>query len=417
MAIGRSGEYDMHKFLCGAMLVLLAASTAWCADTIAIQDSSGAIVANLPVVQRGNVRLIPLDALARPAGWTLLRADSQFVVTLPGEAITIRLGNPFVRVNDRFLQLRFPPEEWDGSLWIPFGNLRDLFEDRAEPDATEKIIRLRFSAVIENKPDTLAAVAPPTAAPKMAAPQNTPPEPTAPATASQPWVLKTVIVDPGHGGKDTGARGLLGLMEKNVTLDLATRLVRLLKEKKLNAELTRSDDEFVSLQDRTHFANQHHGDLFVSIHCNSNRDPSIHGLETYFLKPARTQKAVDAAMRENSSVKLEDAPGNYQDLTQQNYILLTMATAQYMKDSEIMAANALHEISQGVGFDSRGVDQAGFYVLMGASMPAVLVECGYLSNADDVRYLTSEKGRQKIAEALLESIMKTRDTLEASVTR
>jgi N-acetylmuramoyl-L-alanine amidase len=398
----------MKRLMIGLLLLLGMAWPAFSSDVIAIQDSSGKTVGEIPVVQRGSVRLIPLNSLAQPAGWTLLRADSQYVITLPGATIMVHLDNPFVRVNDRFVQLRFPPEEWDGSLWIPFGNLRDLFEDRAEPDATEKTIHLRFSQVIapspaEVKPDSMAEA--PTSAPAPA------------PTSTQAWELKTVIIDPGHGGKDTGARGLLGMLEKDVTLDLARRLIAILKQRKLNAELTRTNDQFVSLQDRTHFANQHRGDLFISIHCNSNRDATIHGVETYFLKPARTQKAVDVAMRENSSVKLEDVPGNYQDLTQENYILLTMATSQYMRDSEIMAVNALHEVTQGVGFDSRGVDQAGFYVLMGASMPAVLVECGYLSNTDDVRYLTSEKGRQKIAESLAESIMKTRDTLEASVTR
>jgi N-acetylmuramoyl-L-alanine amidase len=385
----------MPRKLAGLLLAfLLTATAAWPAEGIPLTDDAGAALGSLPYVARGDERLVPLAMLVRAAAWSAEQGDGRHVVALPGDTVTLRLGNAFSRVGSRFVQLRLSPEEWDGSLWIPLANLRDLFPRDVEILPDLRAIRLRVAPAI---PDTSQRG-------------------SADALPDQ-WVLKTVVVDPGHGGKDSGARGLDNLLEKEITLDIARRLARLLDQRGLNAELTRSGDRFVSLQERTHFANERQGDLLISIHCNSSRRPESRGVEAYFLKPARTERAIEVAMRENDVVKLENGNAQYQDLTQDNYILLTMATSQYMRDSETWAAQAVRMTATSVGLEARGVDQAGFYVLMGASMPAVLVECGFLTNPDDAKVLASERGRQKIAEALLESVMRVKTNLEGSASR
>jgi N-acetylmuramoyl-L-alanine amidase len=226
-----------------------------------------------------------------------------------------------------------------------------------------------------------------------------------------------VIIDPGHGGKDQGAAGLFDMLEKDVTLDIAKRVARELRREGIDVKLTREEDRFVPLNKRTEFANENRGDLFVSVHANSFRDATINGFECYLLNPARTERAVNVASKENAVVELEASDFEYQDLTEENHILLTMATAQYLKDSETWAALTLQEAKEKAGLESRGVDQAGFYVLMGASMPAILVESGFLTNPTDARNLASERGRQRIAEAVSSSIIRMKNTMEATASR
>lgn len=386
----------MLRFISGLMVMLmLAATAAWAADVIPLTDMEGTSLGSLPYVARGAERMTPLTMLIRAAEWTSEQGDGRHVITLPEDTVILKAGNVFARTGGRFIQMRNAPEEWDGSLWVPLSNLRDLFPRDVEilPDA--RAVRLR--------------VAPPAATDTMPRGSTD--------TLPERWVLKTVIVDPGHGGKDSGARGLYNLFEKDITLDIGKRVSRILGARGLDVKMTRSNDRFLSLQDRTRYANEKRGDLMVSIHCNSSRNADSHGVEAYFLKPARTERAVDAAMRENEVVKLESGDAQYQDLTQDNYILLTMATSQYMRDSEVWAAQMVRLTSTSVGFESRGVDQAGFYVLMGASMPAVLVECGFLTNPNDAKILASERGRQRIAEALAESVLRMKSNLEGSASR
>jgi N-acetylmuramoyl-L-alanine amidase len=312
--------------------------------------------------------------------------------------VVVRRGNPFVKVNDGHVQLRLAPEEWDGSLWLPISGLEKLFPGGLVLDTLSGALKVKLGAVQEET--TPAGL-----------------EKSQLKDEDQGWQLGTVIIDPGHGGKDQGAAGLYDLLEKDITLDIAKRIVRELRREGIDAKLTREEDKFVPLNKRTEFANENRGDLFVSVHANSFRDATIQGFECYFLNPARTERAVDVASKENAVVELEASDFEYQDLTEENHILLTMATAQYMKDSETWAGLTLQEAKDKAGLESRGIDQAGFYVLMGASMPAILVECGFLTNPSDARNLASERGRQKIADAVSTSITKMKSAMEATASR
>lgn len=221
------------------------------------------------------------------------------------------------------------------------------------------------------------------------------------------WRFDTIVIDPGHGGKDPGAVGKSGLKEKVVTLDIALRLEKLLKRKLgVKTVLTRRKDVFIPLHERGKIANRSEGKLFVSIHANASRDRRAHGVETYFLSPARTDKALRVAELENASIKYEADQSYYRDMDDENFILLTMTKSNDLKESETLAGYIQSGFADHSGLKSRGVDQAGFYVLYGANMPAILFEVAFISNRREEKLLKSKKFRQETAEILCNSIIK-----------
>ncbi|MEJ2615628.1 MAG: N-acetylmuramoyl-L-alanine amidase [Ignavibacteriaceae bacterium] len=233
------------------------------------------------------------------------------------------------------------------------------------------------------------------------------------------WDFDVIVIDPGHGGKDPGTIGINGIKEKNVTLGIALKLGRLIQKniKGVKVVYTRKTDKFPELYKRDKIANEANGKLFISIHCNSTpRKPSsANGFEVYLLRPGRTKEAIDIAERENSVIKYEDNPERYKKLTDENFILVSMAHSAYMKYSEKFADILNKEFNKDLNIDSRGVKQAGFYVLVGAAMPSVLIETGFLSNRHDAKLLSSSRGQQKIAESIYRAVKKFKGQYEKSL--
>jgi len=221
----------------------------------------------------------------------------------------------------------------------------------------------------------------------------------------QKWAFDVIVVDPGHGGKDPGATGSKGTKEKNIVLQVAKRLKPLLEQRlKVRVVLTRDKDKFVPLSERGNIANSVGGKLFVSLHCNAARDRKAHGIETYFLAPARRERALEVALTENSVIRYEETTAQYPDLTDEGYILTVMAQSHFLKESEYLASVVQTETARVLNLPDRGVDQAGFYVLIGASMPAILFEMGFISNKKEEALLRSARFQQELAEALFRSI-------------
>lgn len=222
------------------------------------------------------------------------------------------------------------------------------------------------------------------------------------------WDLDVIVVDAGHGGIDVGAEGVNGVYEKNITLAIAKRL----KEKIHRAfpatkvVLTRDDDTFVELYRRTQIANEAKGKLFISIHCNSmpTKPHKAQGCETYILRPGRNDDAARVAARENASVKFESSTSRYAKLDEEQLIVATLAQRSFVRFSERLATAVQREVSKGTGLKDRGVSQAGFYVLVGASMPNILFETAFLSNEDDARYISSDEGQEAVAEAMVRAL-------------
>ncbi|MCX7612378.1 MAG: N-acetylmuramoyl-L-alanine amidase [Ignavibacterium sp.] len=237
-----------------------------------------------------------------------------------------------------------------------------------------------------------------------------------PAPKKEKWEFDVIVIDPGHGGKDPGAIGVNGAKEKDITLGIALKLGQIIKEnfKDVKVVYTRKTDVFVDLYKRGKIANENNGKLFISIHCNSTpKKPSdASGFEVYLLRPGRTKEAIAIAEFENSVIKYEEDPNRYQKLTDENFILVSMAQSAYMRFSEKFAEMLHNQFSNHHTLSSRGVKQAGFYVLVGASMPNVLIETGYLSNRKDAEFLNSKRGQEEIAQKIFNAIKNYREHYE-----
>jgi len=216
--------------------------------------------------------------------------------------------------------------------------------------------------------------------------------------------FKTVVIDPGHGGRDGGAVGPDGTKEKDLVLVIAREIKRLIEQKiGVRVLLTREGDYFVPLEERNRIASSAGADIFVSIHANSTQRPSVRGVETFFMSlEASDEEAMAAAEAENSVVLFEGKDVSMDgDLAA---ILFDMAQTEHMEDSSRFA-KALHgNIKRSLDTADRGVKQAPFIVLAGATMPAVLVEVGFMSNPLDLEMLNNGEARQKIASAVYKSI-------------
>ena len=226
----------------------------------------------------------------------------------------------------------------------------------------------------------------------------------------QKWEFKTIVIDAGHGGKDPGAVGYRGTKEKDIALDVAKRLEKKLS-KNLNVKIvmTRDEDIFLRLSERTKIANQNNGSLFISIHTNAAEDRRASGFETFLIGPNKNEAAVRVAARENAVLELEGISG--QKLTNEDLIKATIAQSAFASKSEQFASMVQGEIKKRVQSKDRGVKQAGFYVLMGASMPNVLVELGFISNPSEEKKLRSPQYRDQLATAIYRAVEQYQKTL------
>ena len=217
--------------------------------------------------------------------------------------------------------------------------------------------------------------------------------------------LDTVVLDAGHGGKDPGSQGKYGTKEKDVVLDITKRIGRLLeKHTRIKVVYTRDEDVWIPLVNRTKMANNAGGKMFVSIHANSNNNRKVQGFETFLYSLAKSDDAIEVASRENSVIQFEENVSQYKDLSGEKMILATMAQSMFLKESEDLAAIIQMELDKKLTTPNRGVKQAGFYVLYGASMPNVLVEIGFISNPAEEKKMKQGEYRQMIAEAVYEGI-------------
>ena len=224
------------------------------------------------------------------------------------------------------------------------------------------------------------------------------------------WEFKTIVIDAGHGGKDPGAVGYRGTKEKDIALDVAKRLEKKLS-KNMNVKIimTRDEDVFLRLSERTKIANESNGNLFISIHTNAAEDRRASGFETFLIGPNKNEAAVRVAARENAVLELEGTTGK--KLTNEDLIQATIAQSAFASKSEQFASMVQKEIKKRVQSRDRGVKQAGFYVLMGASMPNVLVELGFISNPSEEKKLRSPQYRDQLATAIYRAVEQYQKTL------
>lgn len=229
----------------------------------------------------------------------------------------------------------------------------------------------------------------------------------------------TIVIDPGHGGSDPGCHGLYA-REKDVTLAISLRLGDLLKQNcpDVRVIFTRTTDTFVELEERAAIANRNKADLFVCIHCNANSDRTAYGTETYLMGISKVQGNLEVAQRENSVILLED---NYKQkydgfdpASPEANIFFSLYQNAHMQQS-IMLADKIENDYKTDGRYSRGVKQAGFWVLWRTNMPSILTETGFLTNRDEEKYLSSASGEQQVAQDIFNAIVQYKNEWSESV--
>jgi N-acetylmuramoyl-L-alanine amidase len=213
-----------------------------------------------------------------------------------------------------------------------------------------------------------------------------------------------IVIDAGHGGHDTGTIGATGLMEKDLCLDVALRLGKIIQQRLPGAEVvyTRADDTYIPLEERTNIANEAKADLFISIHANSSRDRGARGIETYYLNLKGTAEAMEVAARENATA--QEGVHDLQDLVKK------IAQTEKIEESRELAVDIQDSLSKRIQKSAktvkdRGVRKAPFVVLIGADMPSILTEISFLSNPADEKLLKQPEQRQRVAEGLYQGVI------------
>ena len=271
-------------------------------------------------------------------------------------------------------------------------------------------IRRYKQFALENPARLVVDVTPARALPEASSPDPTPPtpspsgafEPPPQPTIPQAKSFKTIVLDPGHGGKDPGARGLRGTEEKDITLKVAARLRDLLgKQPGIRVLMTRDQDVFVELEERAKFANRHDADLFVSIHVNSHPSRSVKGIEIYHFGEAKDQRALEVAARENGTPLNSTGTGV-------EYFLADLLTAKKIEESMELAWTAKESLVTHMNghyaVTDHGVKTAPFYVLRYTSMPSILAEIAYISNPSEEDLLRKHAFVHEVAESLLNGV-------------
>ena len=241
--------------------------------------------------------------------------------------------------------------------------------------------------------------------------------PTAPAQSAQRAPgIHTIVIDPGHGGQETGAIGPGGVQEKELTLELARELAAKLGRLGVQTVLTRTSDDLVKLDDRSAIANQNRADLFISIHLNSSLGTGANGTETYFLSPqASDPRAASSAAAENKPPPAtSDAAAGPSAAEQQDVdlILWDLAQSRHLAESQRFANMIQAQLNETLQIKDRGVKQAPFRVLKGATMPAVLVELGFINNPEEEKKLQDPAYRDQLLDALVTAIARYRASVE-----
>ncbi|MFP4025979.1 MAG: N-acetylmuramoyl-L-alanine amidase [Thiohalospira sp.] len=232
------------------------------------------------------------------------------------------------------------------------------------------------------------------------------------------YSLKTVVIDPGHGGRDPGALGKIA-KEKDIVLAIALKLGTFIEENLPDVKViyTRDEDVFVPLDERAEIANKNKADLFISLHLNGNNNTRVYGTETYAMGLHKTDGNLEVAKKENAAILYEkDYSSKYEGFdphSAESYIIFSFLQNTFLEQSLNYAAFVENEFETRALRKSRGVKQAGFLVLWKTSMPSVLIEAGFLTNPQEEKYLTSQQGQEYIASAIYRAFKNYKQAIDA----
>ncbi len=316
---------------------------------------------------------------------------------LAGESDTLKfaIGLPYVNSHGNSVELKHAPEIADGHILLDSADVVSLYKT----DKTAAVSPASSSSAAKVSSSSAKAAAVP-AATSTAKPKN--------ETAGTREV-KTIVIDPGHGGKDTGAQGK-NSNEKDIVLAVGKLLKKELEKEGFNVKMTRDKDVFIELGERANLANQWDGDLFISLHCNAidatpERKKQIKGYHVYVLRAPESEEDKAIARRENKVATLYGEKNAKEELSPIEWFKLEARLEKYKQNSYMFTEEMLKAFDGGkIKRQGGGVGGAGFMVLVGALMPAVLFEIGFISNPEEEAYMTTTKAQEDIAARVAKAV-------------
>ena len=366
-----------------------------------------------------SVNFLDAEILSKDAGASFhwFPIQKTFILVTAKDTAKFAVGIPFVSHNSNVMELAAGPKLENGHLWISRDDAYKLFPN-AKPSSSSaapvssSVTQSSSSATLMSS--SSAAPAPSTTAPAaVTAPASTIPAATPVAPPKNETAgtreVKTIVIDPGHGGKDTGAQGKKS-NEKDIVLAIGKLLKKELEKEGFNVKMTRDKDVFIELGQRANLANQWDGDLFISLHCNAidataERKKQVKGYHVYVLRAPESEEDKAIARRENKVATLYGEKNAKEELSPIEWFKLEARLEKYKQNSYMFTEEMLKAMDGGkIRRQAGGVGGAGFMVLVGALMPAVLFEIGFISNPEDEAYMMTDKGQKDIAERISKAV-------------
>lgn len=391
----------MKKLVAAIFACFVCATFAWGASNVA------------------SVNFLDAEILSKDAGASFhwFPIQKTFILVTAKDTAKFAVGIPFVSHNSNVMELAASPKLENGHLWISRDDAYKLFPN-AKPSSSSatpvssSVTQSSSSATLMSS--SSAAPAPSTTVPAaMAAPASTIPAATPVAPPKNETAgtreVKTIVIDPGHGGKDTGAQGKKS-NEKDIVLAIGKLLKKELEKEGFNVKMTRDKDVFIELGQRANLANQWDGDLFISLHCNAidataERKKQVKGYHVYVLRAPESEEDKAIARRENKVATLYGEKNAKEELSPIEWFKLEARLEKYKQNSYMFTEEMLKAMDGGkIRRQAGGVGGAGFMVLVGALMPAVLFEIGFISNPEDEAYMITDKGQKDIAERISKAV-------------
>ena len=380
------------------------------------------------------------------------------MLTTAKDTIRFAEGIAFASWGKQSFELSQAPMMKDGVIWIADADVQKIFAKPADAvaakrsaavtaptssaaTAPETSAPISSSSIVAVSSSSVAALPPASSATAAVAPQSSAAISTpassaavsAPASSATPVVspvaapknetagtreVKTIVIDPGHGGKDSGALGKKA-QEKDIVLAVAKLLKKELEKEGFNVKLTRDKDVFIELGQRANLANKWDGDLFLSLHCNAidatpERKKQVQGYHFYVLRAPESEEDRAIARRENKVAALYGEKNAKEELTPIEWFKLEARLEKYKQNSYMITEQLLNSFNGGhIRKLSGGVGGAGFMVLVGAMMPAVLIELGFISNPEDEEYMMTAKGQQDLAERVSKAVARYKEAVHS----
>lgn len=371
------------------------------------------------------------------------------MLTTAKDTIRFAEGIAFASWGKQSFELSQAPVMKDGVIWIADADVQKIFAKPADAvaakrsatvtapansaaTAPETSTPISSSSIAAVSSSSVVALPPASSATAAVAPQSSAAVST-PASSAAPVVspvaapknetagtreVKTIVIDPGHGGKDSGALGKKA-QEKDIVLAVAKLLKKELEKEGFNVKLTRDKDVFIELGQRANLANKWDGDLFLSLHCNAidatpERKKQVQGYHFYVLRAPESEEDRAIARRENKVAALYGEKNAKEELTPIEWFKLEARLEKYKQNSYMITEQLLNSFNGGhIRKLSGGVGGAGFMVLVGAMMPAVLIELGFISNPEDEEYMMTAKGQQDLAERVSKAVARYKEAVHS----